>query len=263
MPAEQQGLLLISLLTGKAQEDATRAPPETLKSYPKLRDLLHESFDYTADTFRQALREESRAKHDSYPAMWRSINRTWDCWLALEKATTPADIKDIVLKDCFVQCCPDALRIALLDAGPLSGEATQQKAHAWEKNRQRVRNEAAVAKAKAQGATSSTTPAGADKRSHAAQAPAHPRSSVGGRVAAGAGEKPGQGRVAGPLGKGGAPVPVTGGGAQGSNQRGSNLPPGGTSTAPPQVTSALVAGKQISGEPSAPLPNHESLLQRE
>ncbi|KAI8506517.1 hypothetical protein Bbelb_159440 [Branchiostoma belcheri] len=115
---------LSALLTGKALEVYSRLSNEDAQDYDKVKVALLKRYNLTEDGFRNKFRQNKPDKGESPEQFLVRLTSYLDRWVELSKTTKDYEsLRDLFVKEQFMDACPPDLAIHLSERNPDSLEA--------------------------------------------------------------------------------------------------------------------------------------------
>ena len=106
-------IVLSTLLTGKALEVYARLPNTNAADYTKIKMALLKNYNLTEEGFRVKFRH-SKLKDSESPEQYLTRIETYcESWLAKAEVKTYDDLKNLILREQFLNMCPRNLEIHL------------------------------------------------------------------------------------------------------------------------------------------------------
>ena len=106
-------IALSALLSGKALEVYARIPFSDITDYTKIKAALLKSYNHTEEGFRQRFRK-SKPNHDENPEQYVTRIRSYcERWLGTAGVSTYEELISLIVKEQFINMCPQNLQIHL------------------------------------------------------------------------------------------------------------------------------------------------------
>ena len=111
--AANWAIALSALLSGKALEVYARIPISDITDYTKIKAALLKSYNHTEEGFRQRFRK-SKPNHDENPEQYvKRIRSYCERWLETAGVSTYEELISLIVKEQFLNMCPQNLQIHL------------------------------------------------------------------------------------------------------------------------------------------------------
>ena len=108
-----------ALLSGRALEVYSRLSEEAAKDYDKVKIALIKRYDLTEDGYRRKFRASKPEVDESLDQFIVRLDRYLLRWLELsDTERTFDDLKDLIVKEQFIDSCPKDLAIHLRERAP-------------------------------------------------------------------------------------------------------------------------------------------------
>ena len=129
---------LSTLLKGKARMIYSKLKPDDAADYDKLKRILLESFQLTAESYRERFRKTNKASTDSYRDHVTKLETYLDRWIDLSgKGNNVNDLKDLFLQEQILENLPADLLVHVSERRPESADEIVEIATIYEQARGR------------------------------------------------------------------------------------------------------------------------------
>ena len=104
---------LSALLIGKALKIYSRLEDSAAKDYTKIKQALFKTYNLTEEGFREKFRK-SKSEHDESPQQYFTRLETYcNGWFETIGASTYEEIKSLIVREQFLDMCPQSLTVHL------------------------------------------------------------------------------------------------------------------------------------------------------
>ena len=118
-PEEEWAVSLSALLSGRALDVYSRLPDEVANDYPQLKQALLKRYNLTEEGYREKFRRCSPEKDESPEQFIFRISTYLNQWLKFSNSEqTYQGIKNLIVKEQFINSCPQYLSIYLQERAP-------------------------------------------------------------------------------------------------------------------------------------------------
>ena len=137
---EDKAFRLSTLLKGKARMTYAKMKPEDAQDYKILKETLLESFQLSADAYREKFRRTRKNPHETYKEYVTKMEMYLDRWIDLSgKGESVKEIKDLLVQEQILETLPVDLAIHIGEKQPSSAGELAAIATTYEAARNRVK----------------------------------------------------------------------------------------------------------------------------